>query len=146
MRGLVFSMIELAVLHTGACAHALHVAWRNTLDVTQRVLVGQIAAHHVADDFHVAVAMGAKTGARGNAVFIDDAQVAKPHVGRVVVTGKRKAVERLEPAMVGQAAVVGFSELQHGLVLQYKGGVLGLSLGAARSDSERKNCWHHSKI
>ena len=100
------SVVELAVLYASACAHALHVAGRDALDVAHAVLVGQLARQHVADDFHVAVAMGAKPGARRNAVFVDDPQVAKAHVGRVVVPRKRKAVERVEPAMVGMAAVL----------------------------------------
>jgi hypothetical protein len=51
-------------------------------------LCAKLTRNHIADDFHVAVAMGAKTGARRNAVFIDDPQVAPAHVRRVVITGK----------------------------------------------------------
>ena len=113
MRGLARCVVELAVLHASACAHALHVTGRDALDVAHAVLVGQFARQHVADDFHVAVAMGAKPGARRNAVFVDDAQVAKAHVGGVVVPGEREAVEGIEPAMVGVAPVLRFTNSQH---------------------------------
>ena len=106
MRGLPGCVVELAVHHARACAHALHVAGRNALDVAHTVLVGQFTRQHVADDLHVAVAMGAKAGAGRNAVFVDDAQVAKAHVTGVVVAGKREAVEGLQPAMIGIAPVL----------------------------------------
>ena len=109
MRGGVGRVVELAVLHAAARAHALHVARRNAFDVAHAVFVRQVARHHVADDFHVAVAVRAKAHARRNAVFVDDAQIAPAHVRRVVVAGKRKAVERLEPAVVGVAALGRFA-------------------------------------
>ena len=110
-------MVELAVLHTGTGAHALHVTRRDALDVAHAVLVRQLAAEHVADDFHVAVAMGAKTPARSNPVFIDHTQIAKPHVCRVVVAGKRKRVKRLEPAVIGIAAFGGTALGDHEVLL-----------------------------
>ena len=105
MRCLLRRMVELAVLHTAPGAHALHVAGRDAQHVAHAVLVGELARQHVADDFHVAVAVGTEAGARGNAVFIDDAQIAPAHVLGVKVAGKRKTVERLEPAVVGIAPV-----------------------------------------
>ena len=93
VRGLAFGVVELAVLHTGACAHALHVARRNAAGVAHAVFVRQLTAYHVADDFHVAVAVGAKTPASGHAVFIHDAQVAEAHVGCVVVARKREGMK-----------------------------------------------------
>ena len=93
MRGVFWGVIELAVLHATPGAHALHVARRNALDVTHRVLVRQFTTQHVADDFHVAMTMGAKTGAWCNAVFVDDAQVPKAHVLGVVIAGEGKTVK-----------------------------------------------------
>jgi hypothetical protein len=104
MRHLIRRMVELAVLHAAARAHALHVAGRNALDVAHIVLVRQLAGEHITDDFHVAVAMRAEAGAGRNPVFIDDAQVAKAHVFWIVITGKRETVEGLQPAMIGIAA------------------------------------------
>ncbi len=88
MRGLAFSVVELAVLHAGASAHALHIARGDALDVAHVVFVRQLARHHVADDFHVAVAVCAKAGAGRNAIFVDDAQIAKTHVLFIVIAGK----------------------------------------------------------
>jgi hypothetical protein len=48
------------------------------LAVAHAVLVRQRAVEHVADDLHVAVAVGAEAGAGGDAVLVDDAQVAQP--------------------------------------------------------------------
>jgi len=112
MRGLALGVVELAVAHTAACAHALHIAGRNALDVAHAVLVRQLAREHVADDLHVAVAMGAKTGARRDAVLVDHPQIAPAHVLRVKILGKRKAVVALEPAVVGQAPLGGSAKGQ----------------------------------
>ena len=106
-------VVELAVLHATASAHTLHIARGNAFDIAHAVFVRQVASQDVADDFHVAMAMRAEAGARGNAVFIDHAQIAPAHVLRVVVARKRKTVKRLEPAMVGIAAVGGFAYSQH---------------------------------
>jgi hypothetical protein len=50
--------------------------------------------------------MGAKTGARRDAVFVDHPQIAPTHELRVLVTGKRKTVKRLQPTVVGIASFV----------------------------------------
>jgi hypothetical protein len=71
-------VVELAVAHAGAGAHALHLAGQDGRAIAHAVLVRQRAVEHVADDLHVAVAMGAEAGARGDAVFVDDPQVAQP--------------------------------------------------------------------
>ena len=68
--------------------------------------MGQVAAQHIADDFHVTMAVRAKARARRNAVFVDDAQIAPAHELGVVVVGERKAVKRLEPAVIGVASVL----------------------------------------
>ena len=86
--GLTLSMIELAVHHALACAHALHIARGNALDVAHVVLVGQVARQNVADDFHVLVTMGAKARAGCNPVLVDHTQVAPTHEGRVVIARK----------------------------------------------------------
>ena len=113
MRCLLRRMVELAVLHTAPGAHALNVAWRDALHVAHAVLVRELAGQHIADDFHVAVAVRAKAGAGCNAVFVDDTQIAPAHVLGVKVAGKRKTVERLEPAMVGIATVARSPDCQH---------------------------------
>ena len=83
-------VVELAVLDAGAGAHALHVARADGGAVAQAVLVPQFAGEHVGDDLHVAVAVRAETGARRDAVLVDDAQVADAHVARVVIVGRTK--------------------------------------------------------
>mmetsp|Transcript_1065 Transcript_1065/g.2840 ORF Transcript_1065/g.2840 Transcript_1065/m.2840 type:complete len:213 (-) Transcript_1065:201-839(-) len=119
MRGPVLGVIELAVLNAGAGAHALHITGaddaavgRALLAVAHAVLVRQFTVEHIADDLHVAVAMGAEAGTRGDPVFIDHAQRAEAHAGRVVVVGKREAVEGFQPAVIGIAAVAGPDQLR----------------------------------
>jgi hypothetical protein len=70
MRGLVGRVVELAVQHAGAGAHALHVAGADdtrhgaaVLAVAHAVAVRQRAVEHVGHDLHVAVAVGAEAGA-----------------------------------------------------------------------------------
>ena len=82
---LALSMVELAVLDAGTRTHALHIPWGNAFDIAHAVLVGQIARQHIADDFHVLVAMGAKTSACSNTVFVNYPQITPTHVLRVVV-------------------------------------------------------------
>jgi len=109
-------MIELAVHHATARAHALHVArpddatargvaCSTRLPIAHAVLVRQLARDHVAHDLHVTVAVRAEAGAGRDAVFVDDAQVAEAHLLRVVVVGERETVKALQPAVVGIAAV-----------------------------------------
>ena len=88
MRFLPLGVVELAVLDATTGAHALHIAGGNAFDIADAVLVRQIARHHIADDFHVLVAVGAKAGFGRDAVFVDHAQIAPTHVRGVVVAGK----------------------------------------------------------
>jgi hypothetical protein len=61
--------------------------------------------------------MGAETGARGDAVLVDDPQRPIAHMGRIVVAGEGEAVERLEPAVVGKAPVLGSADGDHAELL-----------------------------
>jgi hypothetical protein len=118
-------VVELAVSHAAARAHALHVAGPD--DSLRRIAVGAAGAHavlvrqrafeHVADDFHVAVAVRPEAAAGGNAVLVDDAEVAEAHARRVVVVGEREAVAAFQPAVVGVAAVAGLAKGDHGALL-----------------------------
>ena len=74
----------------------------------------ELPREHVADDLHVAVAVGAEARARLHAVLVDHAQRAELDVLGIEVIGEREAVLRLEPAVVGVAALVAASDLVHG--------------------------------
>jgi len=106
MRFTIRLVVELGVAHTRTSTHALHIPGGNAFDIAHVVLVGQIARQHVADDLHVLVAMGAKTGAWRDPVFVDHPQVAPTHELRVVVARKGKTVKRLQPTVVGVAPVL----------------------------------------
>ena len=106
-------MIEFAVSNTTAGAHALDIARRDGLDIAHAVLVGQLAGKHIGDNLHVAMGVLAEAGARLDVVFVDDAQIAPAHAGRIVVVGKGKRMFADQPAMVGVAAFGGFDQVQH---------------------------------
>ena len=55
--------------------------------------MGERAIEHVGDDLHVAMRVGGKTGARRDAVVIDDAQRAESHVGAGRNSGRTKSCD-----------------------------------------------------
>jgi hypothetical protein len=77
--------------------------------------MAQLAVDDVGEDLHVAVRVHAKAATGADAVFVDDPEVAKAHVARVVVIGEGKGVMGVEPAVVGMAALAGGPEDDHGL-------------------------------
>jgi len=77
----------------------------------------QRAFEHVGEDFHVAVAVGAKALGRGHAVVIDHQQVREALLLKVTVVAEREGMARMQPAVVGVAALVGFADVEHGDVL-----------------------------
>jgi hypothetical protein len=50
--------------------------------------MAQRAVEHIGQDFHVAMRMGAEALAGRDAVLVQDAQSAEPHVAGVVVLGE----------------------------------------------------------
>ena len=110
--------------HPLARAHALHIARNDAGTVAHVVFVRQRAFEHVADDFHVAVAVGAEAAAGQYAVLVDHAQAAEAQVRGIVIIGEGKRVERLQPAVVGVAAVGALANFQHGDLLSIRSDVL----------------------
>jgi hypothetical protein len=45
--------------------------------------------------------MGAKAGARADAILVDDAQGTKTHVLGIVIVAKRKTVTAIQPSQIG---------------------------------------------
>ena len=87
-----------------AGTHALHITRANHRTVTHTVLVLQGAVKHIADDLHIAVAMGAESRPRGHGIVIDHPQIRKTHVPRVMIATEGKGVVAIEPAMICVAA------------------------------------------
>ena len=65
--------------------------------------------------------MGTKPRARRYTVLIDHPQITPSHKLRIVVTSERKTMERLQPTVVGVAAIEGFANSDHGLVTLMRG-------------------------
>src|SRR5262245_56783687 len=102
-----------AMEHASPGAHPLHIARPDDRAGSHRVLVLEGAFEHVADNLHVAMAMGAETPARLYAVFVDHPERAEPHVLRIVVIGEREAVIGPQPAVIGVATLARFPQCQH---------------------------------
>src|SRR6266849_3313560 len=113
MRHARFVVVVLAVQHPAPGAHPLHVARYDGRAVTHRIPVAERAFEHVADDFHVAVAMRADTRASLHPVLVEHAQHAVAHMARILVIREREAVVRIEPAVIGMAALGAASRLDH---------------------------------
>ena len=115
VHGIGARMVELAVLHAAAGAHHLHVTGADDRARAHRVLVFQRAFEHVGKDFHIAVAMGSETVGRRHAVVVDDQQVRKALLVRIAVVAEREGVARLQPAVVGDASLLGAADIEHGV-------------------------------
>ena len=81
----------------------------------------ELALEHVADDLHVAVAMRAEALAGCDTILVDDAQRSELDVLRIEVVGERERMVRLQPAVIGIAALVAAPDLLHGRTLYFFG-------------------------
>src|SRR5688572_27735297 len=115
--------IELAVTHAAAGAHALHVAGTDGRAVAYRVAMCELAGEHVADDLHVAVTVRAEALAGRDAILVDHAQRAELDVVRIEVVGERERVIRLEPAVIGIAALEAATDFLHDVYSRIKAGL-----------------------
>ncbi len=111
---LVLRRVVFAMPHARAGAHALHVPGADHRAVAHRVLVREPALEDITDDLHVAVTVRAETLARLDAVLVDDAKGAEPHVLRVLVVREGKGVEGAKPAVLGKASFLAAANLHHG--------------------------------
>src|SRR6185295_15245453 len=102
------SLLEwlLAVPDARARGHPLHVARPDDRAGADAVLVLERALEDIGDDLHVAVSVGVEPAARPHPVLVDHAQRAEAHMLRVVVVAEGEAVPAVEPAEVGDAALL----------------------------------------
>src|SRR5262249_29067242 len=77
--------VELAVSHTGSCAHALNFTRPDDGTGTHAVLMFQGTFKNVRKNFHVAMRVCSKSLGRRYPVLINDAERAKTHVAGVVI-------------------------------------------------------------
>src|SRR5215213_5917404 len=83
--GLILRVVELAVAHARARAHALQLAGPYHRRGADAVAVFERAGHDVSDYLHVAVAVRAEAARGRDDVLVYDEQVAEARVPRVVV-------------------------------------------------------------
>src|SRR4030095_13075958 len=91
--------------------------------VADGIAMRQLALEHVADDLHVAVAVRAESLTGRDALLIDDAQRAELDVLRIEVVRERERVIRLQPAVIGIAALFAATDLLHGDYFRNNAGV-----------------------
>src|SRR5207302_9860750 len=103
---LALRAIKLAVTHTRAGRHRLHVAALDDTLAAGGVLMGEGTFNDIADDFHVTMTMGGKAGIGRHAIVIDHAHIAEPHMRLVIVIGEGECMPAVEPADLLAAAFV----------------------------------------
>src|SRR3546814_711999 len=111
-------VVELRMGDAAPGAHALNLTRNDHGAIAHGILVGERALNDIADDFHVAMAMGAETLARLHAILVDHSQRPPMHVLGVVVVGEREAVPGVEPAVIGVATFMCGTQGDHGLAPQ----------------------------
>src|SRR5215471_12221496 len=90
--------VELTVGYTSAGAHALDFPRPNDGARTHAVLMFESPFENVGDDFHITMRMRSKPFTRRDTIFVDDAQSAKTHGIRIVITIEREGVIRVQPS------------------------------------------------
>src|SRR4029077_5932881 len=95
----VFAMGDAA-----ARTHTLDFARPDGGTGAQAILILERAFQHIADDLHVAMAVIGKAALGRDLVLIDYAQIAKAHMGRVIILAEGEGVAAVEPAEIGTAA------------------------------------------
>ena len=69
--------------------------------------MGQFTRKYVGENLSIAVRMRGKPILWSNSVFVEYAERSKILEARVIVLGKRESMIRVQPAMVGMAALRG---------------------------------------
>ncbi|MNH41734.1 hypothetical protein D3C79_1032900 [compost metagenome] len=73
----------------------------------------QRAFKYVGENLHVAVRVLAEAFTGGHAVIVDHQQIGKTLFFGVAIAGEGKGMERLQPAVIGQATIRCFAKSQH---------------------------------
>ena len=104
--------VVLAVQHTLARAHVLHLSARQRVLVAHAVGVRERAVHHVGQDLEVVVGVRAEPAAGRDEVVVEHAEHAEADVVRVAVLREREVEPAPEPAEVAgpQAGAVDLPE------------------------------------
>src|SRR5262249_30441252 len=110
VHGLGFRGVEFAVNYSGSSGHRLDYVRPEDMVFAGAVLMLQPAGKNVGDDFHVAVRVSAESAAGSNLVVVQNPQGTESHVLGVVVPRERKGVIRVQPAMLGVAALIGAAD------------------------------------
>ena len=106
--------VGFAVAHPGAGGHPLDIAGAEDRALPHAVGMGEGSRNDIADDLHVAMAVGAEAAAGLDPVLVDDPEGAELDMVRVVIVGEGEGVPAVEPPMVGVAPLGTFAKNDHG--------------------------------
>src|SRR5262249_11862552 len=90
--------VVLAVADSSSGTHPLNITYANYRASACAVFVRQGAFEHVGDDLHVPVRVGWESGTRSHAIFIDDSEMTKAHILRIMIVPEREGMAAIEPA------------------------------------------------
>src|SRR5207245_2133395 len=105
--------IKLTVRYTSARAHSLHFTWTNHRAVAKAVSMFERSFEDIGYDFHVPMTVARESFAGLNTILVDDTQLAKAYVLRVVVLSERKRVAAIQPIQAGYSARFRFAYCDH---------------------------------
>src|SRR5690606_31320856 len=118
--------IKFAVRNTAAGRHQLKFSGGQRGDITFTVAVGDRTFQDVADDFHIAVAVGWKACAGDDFIIVDYAQRRVTHVRRIVIAAKGKGMAAVQPVELCRAAFFTASDADHDVTSAGAGSDLSL--------------------
>src|SRR6516164_6840866 len=105
--------VELTVPYAGSSAHSLNVAWFDDRPIAEAVPVLKGAFQHISNYLHVAVAVCGEARSGPDPILVDHAQLAKPHLGGLVVIAEGERVSTIQPVDQGSTARGSFSYFDH---------------------------------
>src|SRR5687768_1607940 len=103
--------------HARSGGHVLEVTWLDDAPIAHRILMFERPGEDITDDFHIAMRMRAKPAATGDFVIVDHPQRAETHPLRIIIVREGEGVVTIQPAMVGVASFVCFSDRHHGYMM-----------------------------
>jgi hypothetical protein len=100
---------------------SLQVAGGQHFPMAHAVLVLEGTIEDVGEDLHVAVRVGGEAAAGGDAVLVDDPELAKAHMVGIVVVPERERVARVQPPEVEPPTVLRFPYDDHFIAFKRRG-------------------------
>ena len=101
-------MIELAVMHSGSCAHSLDISRSDNRTVSPVVFVLQGAFYNVGDDLHVLVWMCSESPAGFHPVLVNYPKRTESHVRGIMILTERERMAAVKLSDLRHVSLIGF--------------------------------------